>query len=120
DRRLSLASFRQTRPPARTRWLGGRPARRPGDLDRAKRPHRHRKTDGAPSVLSHTREDTWDRGKSLLVFWVLTAFGSRRSRGMETGRLRECGLGLSDVASLAMNVAAVGDTRGVCAIPRSA
>src|SRR5262249_13842853 len=46
--------------------------------------------DDVLSVLSHVTEDTWDRGESVLVFWVWRGFESRRLHGTATGRAPAC------------------------------
>src|SRR5262249_29163225 len=57
------------------RWLGGRPARRPGNLEAVTAiPFGHRKFDGVLFVLSHTGRTDGIATRSVLGFWGLEGF----------------------------------------------
>jgi hypothetical protein len=80
----------------------------------------HRKPDGGPlRVVTHRGGQMGSRRECTRILG-LEGFASRPPRGRETGHAPKSGSSLSDGASVATNVQAVGNGHGARAIARSA
>ena len=70
-------------------------------------------------MLPHSREDTWDRGASVLGFWAWLRIGWHGSSRKQMPRGPGCESGSSAAGSAGINAQAVDDGRGACGTPRN-